>query len=119
MEATQFLVYERQIDPGALLLLWQVGLVGDLSCKKFDTNSQRLQVLVDKLGRWYQLDHEVILYEAAVVPVQLFRADHILLKDLPDAKTTQITTLVIPPQDDLQLDTASLAALGYSANDLR
>lgn len=119
MEATQFLVYERQIDPGALLLLWQVGLVGDLSCKRFDTTDQRLQVLVDKLCRWYRPDHQVILYQAAVIAVQNFCADRLPLKDLPNAQTTQISTLVIPAQDDLLPDEIVLAALGYSASDLK
>ena len=118
MEATQFLVYDRQIDPGALLLLWQVGLAGDLSCKRFDTTEQRLQVLTDKLCRWYSPEHEVILYEAAVVPFQEYRAERIPLSKLPRTETSQITTLVVPPQDDLKPDEATLNALGYSVQDL-
>ncbi|WKE63905.1 SAM-dependent methyltransferase [Gallaecimonas kandeliae] len=97
MEATQFLVFKRQIDPSALLLLWQVGICGDLSLKRFDTQEAKLALLVEKLSQYYPPDHEVILYEAAQLPIQDFRAQRLALKDLPRAQTAQITTLVVPP----------------------
>lgn len=118
MEATQFLVYNRHIDPTAMLLLFQVGLVGDLTCTQFTTNSDRLAVLVDKLCRWYSPEQEVILYEATQIAVSPHREERIKLKDLPKARTEQITTLVIPPADDLTPDEKSLAMLGMTAADL-
>lgn len=104
METTQFMIYQRKIDPSALLILWQPGLAGELSLKRFDTSPARLQILVDKLARDYPLDHPVILYEAATHPLESTRMDTILLKDLPTASLQQITTLVIPPARALQLD---------------
>ena len=118
MEATQFLVYDRKIDPTAMLLLFQVGIVGDLTCTQFTTTGDRLQVLVDKLSRWYSLDTEVILYEAAVIAVQPHREERMTLRDLPKARTEQITTLVIPPQGELEPDHDSLKLLGVTAADL-
>lgn len=118
-EATQFLVFQRQIDPTALLILWQVALSGDLSCTKFEAERHRLQVLVDKLTRTYPPDTEVILYEAAQLPIEPFRADRMPLRDLPDANYKEYTTLVIPPAMDIEPDEDALAALGYSAAGLR
>lgn len=97
LEATQLMIGERVIDPASLVLLWQVSLAGNVACVGFDAQPERLRVLVEKLERWYPLDHEAILYEAAVLPIQEFRADRIALGALPEAQLTASTTLVIPP----------------------
>ena len=118
MEATQFLVYQRQIDPTAMLILWQIGLVGDLSCSRFDTTPERLQILLNKLYRWYKEDQQVIVYEAPVLAIHQCRADKLPLSKLPDCPLDQISTLVIPPSADLKPDTQALQALGYELSDL-
>lgn len=118
MECTQYMIYQRKIDPSALLILWQPGLAGELSLKRFDTNAAQLQVLVNKLARDYPLDHEVILYEAATNPLEQTRMDKILLKDLPQAELKQITTLVIPAAHPLipdQLIVDELNAIALAA----
>lgn len=96
MEATQFLLFKRSIDPSALLILWQVGLTGDLSLKRFDTEPKWLALLAEKLMQWYPGDHEVILYEANIYPIGDCRAERVKLQDLEHAVTSQITTLVVP-----------------------
>lgn len=118
MEATQFLLFNRSADPSALLLLWQVGLVGDATCTQFTTSSERLAALVAKLLRWYPPDHPVILYEASQAAIAPMRADTVALTALPQAKTSPITTLVIPPCAPLTPDFAALASLGLSVADL-
>ncbi|WP_457666965.1 SAM-dependent methyltransferase [Thiolapillus sp.] len=118
MEATQFLVYQRQIDPTAMLILWQVGLTGDLSCTRFNTTANKLQVLVDKLCRWYAPEHEVIIYEAPVLAIHQPRMDRLPLKQLPQASLGQASTLVIPCAGMLTADIQVLQALGYTLSDL-
>ncbi len=97
LEATQFLVEERQIDPRSLLLLWQVALTGDLGCTRFHAEPAALEKLVARLLLDYPADHEVVLYEAAHLPIEPFRADRLALADLPRAHYEEYTTLVIPP----------------------
>jgi precorrin-6B methylase 1 len=111
METTQFMVYARKIDPTSLLILWQPGLAGELSLKRFETTPEKLQVLVDKLARDYPLDHPVILYEAATNPLEKTRMDTVLLRDLPAASLRQATTLVIPAAYPLKLDQAVMDEL--------
>ena len=115
MEATQFMVFERRIDPTALLILWQPYIAGDLTRKRFDTTPARLQVLVDKLARDYPLDHPVILYEAATNPLETARIETIVLRDLPSAVLNGITTLVIPAAHALMRDEATVAQLNALA----
>lgn len=105
LEATHFLYFDRHLDPQGLVLLWQVALSGDLSCSRLHAESEGLQILVTKLLRWYPPDHKVILYEAAQLPIDSFRAESLCLSDLPSAHYTEVTTLVIPPlADELQRD---------------
>ena len=115
METTQFMIYERKIDPSALFILWQPGLAGELTLKSFDTNPARLQVLVNKLARDYPLEHEVILYEAATNPLQEPRIERLALRDLPNATLKQITTLVIPPAFALKPDQDMIDQLSSDA----
>lgn len=111
METTQFMIFERRIDPTALLILWQPFLAGELTLKRFDTTAARLQLLVDKLARDYPLNHPLILYEAATHPLEKTRMDTVLLKDLPSAFLQGSTTLVIPAAFPLNRDQAMLDQL--------
>ncbi len=111
MEATQFLIFERKIDPTAMLILWQPYIAGELTFKRFETTAAKMQVLVDKLARDYPLDHPVILYEAATNPLEKTRMESILLRDLPTSKLNGITTLVIPAAYPLKPDKAMMDRL--------
>ncbi|BAL95249.1 diguanylate cyclase [Rubrivivax gelatinosus] len=110
MEATHFLVYDRQLDSAGLVLLWQAALAGDLSCTRFHAEREGLQALVNKLLRWYPPDHEVILYEAARLPIEQPRMERLALRELPDAQYAEYTTLVIPPLGEIEED-AEIALL--------
>ena len=101
-EASQLLFYERRIDPTGYLVLWQVGLVGDLSLKRFSTGAEYRQVLVDLLSRDYPLDHEVIIYRGATLPIQKPQIHRVSLRDLPHAKMTAEETVVLPPAVSLK-----------------
>lgn len=97
IEATQFLLEDRQIDTRSLLLLWQVALTGDTACTRFHAEPEELERLVERLLLDYPADHEVILYEATRLPIEPFRADRLALRDLASAHYEEYTTLVIPP----------------------
>ena len=97
LEATHFLVHDRVPDTAALVLLWQVTLAGDLSCTRLHAEPEGLEALVAKLLRWYPADHEVILYEAAQLPIDAPRMERLPLRDLPMAHYEEYTTLAIPP----------------------
>jgi len=96
-ETSQFMFYKRQIDPSAYLILWQIGIAGDQSLARFSTGAAYREVLVDLLLEHYPADHEMILYEAAVLPIQSVRKEIVKLSELPDAKVELHTTLVVPP----------------------
>lgn len=113
-EASQLMFYRRRIDTSAYLVLWQVGVAGDRSTARFATGSAYRQVLVDVLARDYDLDHEVIVYRVATLPIHQPRIERITLGQLPHTDLDMHVTLVIPPARELQPDLeirARLAAL--------
>ena len=95
IEATHFLVNDRRPDVCGLLLLWQVALSGDLSCSRFHAEREGLQALVDKLLRWYPPEHEVILYEAARLPIEAFRAERCVAR--PPSAPRGVHHAGVPP----------------------
>ncbi|SFR96054.1 Tetrapyrrole (Corrin/Porphyrin) Methylases [Dyella sp. OK004] len=100
-EATQLLLYKRRIDPTGYLVLWQVGLVGDLSMTRFQTGPAYRQVLVDQLSQDYSLDHEVIIYRGATLPIEKPRIRRVALRDLPHVPLTSEESVVLPPAESL------------------
>lgn len=113
-EASQLLLYERRIDPTGYLVLWQVGLVGDMSLQRFSTGPAYRQVLVDLLSQDYPLDHEVIVYRAATLPIQRAEIIRVALRDLPTVEMSAKETVVLPPATRLKQNVAirtRLAAL--------
>lgn len=96
-EASQLLFCETRINPAAYLVLWQVGLVGDRSLKRFSTGPEYRQVLVEVLEKDYPLDHELIIYRGATLPIQQPRVRRVALRDLPTTDVTSEETVILPP----------------------
>lgn len=100
-EATQFLLYEKKIEPSAYLILWQIGLTGDLSLTQNNTKKDYLEVLLDLLVRDYKLEHEVIIYSASLTALNNFSERRVQLTSLPNEKLSMNDTLVIPPANKM------------------
>ncbi|TQM10516.1 tetrapyrrole (corrin/porphyrin) methylase-like protein [Pseudoxanthomonas sp. 3HH-4] len=101
-EASQFMFYQRRVDPSAYLVLWQIGVAGDLTTGRLSTNAGTKQLLVDLLLDDYPPDHEVVAYEAATLPIASPRIERLPLDRLPTAVLSAATTLVIPPSRPLR-----------------
>ncbi len=110
-EASQFMFYQRVVDPSAYLVLWQITLAGDRSIARFDTGEGELQLLVELLAPLYPAEHQVVIYEAASMPFETPRMEWIRLSDLPKARLTLKSTLVLPPSQQLQCNTQLMARL--------
>ena len=110
-EASQLLFYQRRIDPAGYLVLWQVGLVGDFSLKRSATGPAYRQVLVDLLAVDYPLDHPVIVYRGATLPIEQPHIRHLTLRELPGIELTAEETVILPPAIKLQANIAVRARL--------
>ena len=103
-EASQFLFYSHQPNVVSYLLLWQVALAGELTAKTFKTNEQNVKALVDYLLHWYPPEHELILYEAAFLPLESIRKERVKLVDLPSIVLNLHTTLIVPPARKMNIN---------------
>ncbi len=81
-EASQLMLYQRRLDPSAYLILWQVGIVGDLSYARLATGVGHRKLLVELLVKDYPPDHVVTVYEAATLGIGAPRIERIALRDL-------------------------------------
>ena len=107
-EATDFLVRRRTIDTGALVILWQVGLIGEWL---FDpTPSMRaLPLLIERLLELYPPEHETILYEASPYPMCEPIVQRLPLSAVGEAEVSPVVTMVLPPREEPEFDQEMLA----------
>jgi uncharacterized protein YabN with tetrapyrrole methylase and pyrophosphatase domain len=110
-EASQFMFYRRQIDPSAYLVLWQVGIAGDRSFKRYATEPAYRTLLIELLAEHYPLNHEVIVYEAATLPISAPRMQKLALSELANASLYLQSTLVLPPSQAMQRNESMLARI--------
>lgn len=96
-EASQLMFYQRRLDTSAYLVIWQPGVAGDRSYRRFTTPGSHRQLLVDLLAEDYPLDHECTIYEAATLPFQTPRIERLALGSLAKARLQAQSTLVLPP----------------------
>lgn len=108
-EASNFLVCGTLPNTTAALILWQIGVIGQVKCGV--GRADGLQILTEKLLSLYPPDHLVTIYEAATLPVCDTLVRRAALKDLPDSPVSPISTLFIPPAREAQFDASMLARL--------
>ncbi len=111
-EATDFVLRPRVIDPTAALVLWQAGLVGHLDFRSRGYENRGIGELVQRLELTYQASHEVTVYEAAVLPLQLPRIERTRVGRLAAAGLRSISTLYVPPAGEPLVDRGVAARLG-------
>lgn len=111
-EASQLLFYQRRLDPTAYLVLWQIGVVGDRSVSRLGTGAAYRRLLLECLAEeGYPADHEVIVYEAATLPIASPRLERLPLSALVDAELHMHSTLVVPPAGPMRRNVAMLARI--------
>ncbi|MDH5630199.1 MAG: SAM-dependent methyltransferase [Gammaproteobacteria bacterium] len=116
-EATQLLFYQHQVNVCAPLILWQVGVVGDVTMSTELVPAKKgVDMLKDKLFNWYPQTHEVILYEAATLPLMPPRIDVKTIAGLKEEDINIITTLIIPALSKPALDDSFCKKWGVQIN---
>lgn len=108
-ESTDFLLRARTPDLTAALVLLQIGAVGTRDASR-QAQPRALELLVERLERFYPSAHEVVVYEASPYPVAAARIERIPLHDLAATRLTPSSTLYVPPAD-LAVPDPEVAAL--------
>jgi precorrin-6B methylase 1 len=112
-EATDFLLHPRSVDASSPLILWQVGIVGDLQYHVRQNGlPKRLRVLADLVAATYGQAHQVVLFEASRFPAIRSHIVWLPLRDMPDAEVLPTTTLYIPPSRPRRPFSPNFRAIG-------
>lgn len=97
-EATDFLRARRIFDPSSNLLLWQVGVLGEIDARVGQPcRPERLLTLVEYLRPYYPEHHEVVLYYAPTFVAHRAIVQRVALQDLPRTAVSPLALLYIPP----------------------
>ena len=115
-EATDMLVRRRRIDPCMHLVVWQVGLIGELGYRRQGYLNSGFSILLDYLEEVYGAGHTVVNYVASRYPGIEPLADSRPLAAFRDpdaqAKVTGISTFYLPPKEAAPADEEMLTRLG-------
>jgi uncharacterized protein YabN with tetrapyrrole methylase and pyrophosphatase domain len=118
-EATDFLVFKRNVDARSALILWQIGVIGNLNFNLETRNGGSINLLVEYLQGFYPSSHQVVVYEAAQYALCKPVIQHVSLAQLENAPINAISTLYIPPSEPSLPDEEMLARLGIVKSVLR
>lgn len=110
-EATDFLIFDRTVDASSNLILFQIGMIGNIKHDK-DVNIDNLIILKSKLLNHYPKDHELIVYEASLYPHVKPVVTKITLNDLENGKFSHISTVFIKPSKENKINLEMLSKLG-------
>lgn len=111
VEATQFMIFERNVDLTAYLILWQIGFAGDTTLSKYQTGNDSRTLLKSLLLECYPANHKVAIYEAAILPTEQARVEWVRLDALDHVDVQHHSTLVIPPANKKVIDSKTKALL--------
>jgi len=98
-EAGEFLREERCFEASMALVLFQIAAIGNRSFYAVhgeDEIRRGLHRLAERLTSEFPAEHQVILYEATLLPTRPARQEKVALADLAGARVNDLTTLFVP-----------------------
>lgn len=117
-EATDYLFHLRPTDPASAVVLWQIGILGNDGYNPMGVYSTPMMpLLIEKLSYFYDLNHKVAVYEAAVHFGCKPRISWIPIQNLATVQLSAASTLYIPPAVDSRPDVkvySQAAAMGIN-----
>jgi uncharacterized protein YabN with tetrapyrrole methylase and pyrophosphatase domain len=117
LDASDVVLCERPLDTSCAVILWMVGLFGVATFRE-GGDVTRLPILVAYLRRFYDADHEVIVYQAAAGDDVPAVVERVRLEDLPKVAVPFGATLCIPPRGRPSFIPARARELGIPQEEL-
>lgn len=113
-EATDFLINQRWFDPSSHVVLWQIGVLGDVTYQPHGSKIRGMEPLLQRLMSVYGPYHPVYVYEAAMLPGVEATVRQSPLWALPRAGISPLSTLYVPPGSPPRTDLMLTQSLGLS-----
>ena len=96
-DATEYLLYDKLIDTYSHVVIYQIGMVGNLGLPTNSVNMEAINFIKKKLIGLYNKNKKAIIYESALYPSTKPRISEFNLDKLEKQNLTTISTLYIPP----------------------
>jgi uncharacterized protein YabN with tetrapyrrole methylase and pyrophosphatase domain len=99
-ETSEFLYYGRKFDTSSHLILWQIGVIGDLSISPGRDTKPGLNILANYLQEYYDRDHEVCIYQASeyIICKPIIQYLPLYMLATEEARVNGFSTLYVPPK---------------------
>lgn len=115
-EATDCLVRQRHLDTGLHVVLWQVGLIGELGYRRQGYLNTNFSYFISWLQRIYGDDYEITHYIGSRYPtidplIEIYKLNQLHHPDV-QTKITGLSTFYIPPRDVIVTDYKTAWDLG-------
>lgn len=98
-DATEYLLYEKIIDTSSHLVIYQIGMVGNLGLPTNKVNLDAISFVKSKLLALYDNNKTAIIYESALYPGTNPKILEFKLPELEKQDLSPISTLYIPPNN--------------------
>ncbi|HEL8398066.1 TPA: methylase, partial [Legionella pneumophila] len=96
-DATEYLLYDKVVDPSSHVVIYQIGMVGNLGLPTNKINFEALNFIKKKLIELYKKEKKAVIYEAALYPGTHPKISEFDLEQLDRQELTTLSTLYIPP----------------------
>jgi hypothetical protein len=115
-EATDCLLRQRKIDPSLHVVLWQVGLIGELGYRRQGYLNTRFSYFIAWLQKIYGDDYEITHYIGSRYPtidplIEVYKLSGLHNPEM-QSKITGLSTFYIPPRDVVPTDYQTAKDLG-------
>lgn len=105
VEASDYVLMQRNYDPRMPLIIWQAGVVGDVSFNaKGHATAESEDMLKRRLLRDYAPDHPIITYVAATLPGMKAKTRTATIGTLEELHLNASSTCLVPPVYDGSFD---------------
>lgn len=98
-DATEYLLYDKIIDTSAHIVIYQIGMVGNLGLPTNKVNLDAICFVKNKLLALYDKNKTAIIYESALYPGTTPKIFEFELSELEKQDLSPISTLYIPPNN--------------------
>lgn len=115
-EATDMLIRNRIPDTSLHVVLWQVGLIGEMGFRRKGYINQNFSIFIEYLQKYYGEDYPITHYVASRYPsipatIEIYQLSQ--LHDLQiQTRVTGVSTFYLAPQKNTDADKAMLLRLG-------
>jgi len=96
VEASDLLIYDKNLIKDSDCIIWQVGSVGNIQSPTYEVNNIGINLLIAKLEEYYPKEYIVYIYEAAMYPSTTAYIQKCKIKELGANTLTPLSTLYIP-----------------------